>query len=148
MTRCVIVAGLLIVMAAGALPTGCSKREEPAKPAAAVDPTVTYLERLESLVQTLGQVNDLATAKAAAPRLRALSLAMERIRSDMGKLSEEDQRRISSQHGERLLELTRKLGEQTRRIAADPAISRELQSALKSLPPLTPTAEPREGRLP
>ncbi len=148
MTRCMIVAGLVIVTAAGALPMGCSKREEPAKPAAAGDRSATYLERLESLVQTLGQVRDVATAKAAAPRLRALSLAMEQIRTDMGKLSDEDRRRVSSQHGERLLELTRKLGEQTRRIAADPAISRELQDALKSLPPLETAAQPSNGRLP
>jgi hypothetical protein len=142
-----VIQGLLLLTLVAA---GCSKEEKPEpKLFPPRDLFAVYLERMEAMVDTLSKVNDVATARAAAPRLHAIRLAMEQARTEMGKeVSVAERRRISAQHGERLIELTRKLGEQTRRIAADQAISAELQEALKAVPPLAKPARPRKPRLP
>jgi hypothetical protein len=143
-TRRVVQGLLLLTLFVG----GCSRKEEPEAKVSHPDPAALYLERMGAMVDTLAKVTDVATARAAAPRLHALRLAMEQARTAMGAVSEAERRRISAQHGERLIELTRKLGEQTRRIASDQALAAELQEALKAVPPLAKPDRPRKPRLP
>jgi acetoin utilization deacetylase AcuC-like enzyme len=125
---------LCVTLCLALVVTGCGDTPESV--------TKKMISKMQAMADVLKTVKDEPSAKAAAPKIKALSADLKEIQKKMEamKPSEAEQKRLAEAHMKPMMEAMGQLMQEVMRIGMDPKLQTpEIKAALKEMDDVKPS---------